>query len=193
MKRLKMMISSFLTIILFNTSALAIATNALGTKHVDIKVSIDGKTGYGGVVVGNLYFIKIEITNLTSNKYEIGDYFRVLMTTDNSAWSQFAMAASGSTNLKAPIHRIKYGSGASSIAKLGKKKKSIEIQVGNSSVLHDSTFEKENVSFIDWWPAYLPPKKIIFIKWPTFWFNNTTDRPEFIASPLFSSKLEKYY
>lgn len=45
----------------------------------------------------------------------------------------------------------------------------------------------------DWWPTYLPPKGSVIITWPTFWFSDSKDEPEFIATPSFSSKQEKYY
>ena len=89
------------------------ATNKEVIYNFEIKLSIEEREKYKGVVIGKLYFIKMEITNLTDKKYHIGKYFRTLMTLDESNWSQFSMAASGPTNLNLDdISYLKYGYGA---------------------------------------------------------------------------------
>ena len=68
-------------------------------KHFDFKLSVEPREQYKGAVFGSLNLIKIEITNLTDKEYQVGNYFRVLMSLDESAWNQFAMAVSGPTKL----------------------------------------------------------------------------------------------
>ena len=70
---------------LINPASFTFASSEDNIKHFDIKVSLEEKSGYKGVVIGTLFLIKIEINNLTADKYNIGDYFRVLMTTDENA------------------------------------------------------------------------------------------------------------
>ena len=63
MNRMKTILIIFVILILINASALAFATTRHYAKHFDIKVSTEGKAGYKGTEFGNLFLVKIEITN----------------------------------------------------------------------------------------------------------------------------------
>ena len=171
------------------------ATDKELMNNFDIELSIEKEEKYEGLIIGKLHLIKIEITNLTDKKYHIGEYFRVLMTLDESNWSQFSMAASGPTNLNSDrITFLKYGYGANSIAQKGEDKQSIVIHIGNmNDIMHDSTPKRRNIEIDKWWPEYLPPKSSVTITWPTFWFSDSDDKPQFMTTPSFSFNQEKYY
>ncbi|MCK5706385.1 MAG: hypothetical protein KAI43_01940 [Candidatus Aureabacteria bacterium] len=171
------------------------ATNKEVIYNFEIKLSIEEREKYKGVVIGKLYFIKMEITNLTDKKYHIGKYFRTLMTLDESNWSQFSMAASGPTNLNLDdISYLKYGYGANSIAQKGEDKQSIVIHIGNmNDIIHDSSPKSQKIALEKWWPEYLLPKSSVTITWPTFWFTDSADKPQFMTTPSFSFDQEKYY
>lgn len=180
-------ISTFMAILVF-VATISVAmpayatTDKKGQNHFDFKVSVENKKQYKGVVIGSLNLIRIEITNLTDEEYHIGKSFRVLMTLKESEWSQFAMAASGPTNLSLSSDRIsalKYGYGSNSIAKKGEEKQSIMIHIGNmNDVIQDTNPKHQKIEFDKWWPTLLPPKSSVTITWPTFWFSDTKDKPD---------------
>jgi len=195
MNRMRTAIIIFIILILTNVPESVYA--ASDNKHMnkfDVKLSIENRDQYKGVVIGDLNLIKIEIKNLTDKKVRIGKYFRVLMTLDATSWNQFSMAASGETNLDSDrVSNLKYGYGANAIAKKGEDKQSIMIHIGNmNSVINDISPKSQNIEFDKWWPDYLLPKSSVTIKWPTFWFSDSADKPQFISSPSLSLNQEKY-
>jgi hypothetical protein len=61
----------------------------------------------------------------------------------------------------------------------------------SNDVINDGSKSLKNC--FENWPNKIGAKKTIAIKWPTFWFTNTSDSPLYLASPSVESKKERAF
>lgn len=163
-------------------------------KRIEVRVTLEPAANYKGIVIGKLYLINMEIRNLTGREYQIGDYFRTVMREKDTPWDQFSMAASGRTQLDGAIDRQRYGSDATTIAQMEGPDNLIGLQFqGTNDLMQDTTFQRQNIELRAWWPRLLPAMATVTIRWPTFWFSDSSDTPRFLAGPSFSLGQEKWH
>lgn len=183
----------FYCIMLF---AIVLATSANGQtdqQTIDFKISILNKNEYSGIKLGELFYIEINITNNSGKDVSVGDYFRIIMNESQSSWGIMSMSARGETRLKAKnLKYLCYGSGAASISMAGENGDGMQINFTQSNdVINDGTSSLKN--YLKNWPNKIDANKTIVIKWPTFWFSDTSDSPLYLASPSIGSEKERAF
>lgn len=160
---------------------------------IDFKIKILDKSEYPGIILGELFFIEVNITNNSGNEVSVGDYFRIIMNENQSSWGTMSMGARGETPLKTQnIRYLCYGSGAASIAMAGENGDGMQINFPqNNNVINDGTGALENC--LKNWPGKIGANETIVIKWPTFWFSDTSDTPLYLASPSVGTEEERAF
>jgi len=182
-------------LILFYCSVLLaiILVTSVNAQTLDFKLRTLDKKGYSGIKLGELFYVEISITNSTSKDVTVGDYFRVVMNENPSSWAIMSMGARGETRLKAKnLRYLAYGSGAASLSMAGKNGDGIQISFPQSNdVINDGSKSLKN--YLKNWPNKIGANETITIKWPTFWFTNTSDSPLYFASPSVGSEEERAF
>ena len=172
--------------------AIVLVTSASG-QTIDFKLRILDKKEYSGINLGELFYVEMSITNNTSKEVIVGDYFRVVMNENKSSWDIMSMGARGETRLKTKnLRYLAYGSGAASLSMAGKNGDGIQINFPQSNdVINDGSDSLKN--YLKNWPNKIGANKTITVKWPTFWFTNTSDSPLYLASPSIGSDKERAF
>lgn len=190
--RLKKIICFYFSVLLVIVHV-ASANGQTDQQTIDFKLRILDNKEYSGIKLGESFYVEISITNNSSTDVAVGDYFRIIMNENQSSWDIMSMGARGETRLKAKdLRYLCYGSGAASLSMAGENGDGIQINFPQSNdVINDGTDSLKN--YLKNWPNKIGVNKTMVIKWPTFWFTNTSDSPLYLASPSVGSEKERAF